>query len=342
MGEFTYGVTVKEMTAAYQIFANGGVFNEERIVLQILDTEGNVVVDNEKKSEIVMTAQNASIMTQMLQEVVSDGTAKKAITLDQVLDCAGKTGTTQANRDKWFVGYTPYYVCGIWFGYSTPQSLENFDASLTVPMLLWDDIMTDITAEFVEDAKNGGEPLKTFSLAPGVYTATYCKDSGKLLSEACRHDPRGSRAEIGYFVGGTEPTEYCDAHVLVNYDSVTKAIAHPGCPAENVIQVGLLNVQRSFPYNITVTDAQYTTQMLPLDYSYEGLTDKMPFYQNLLPEGFFSGRTSKTAFYNHICLDHPFYVETAPPETLPPDSVDSGTTDPSLPFVPFQYFISCS
>jgi len=324
MGEFTYGVTVKEMTAAYQIFANGGVFNEERIVLQILDSEGNVVLDNEKKSEIVMTAQNASIMTQMLKEVVSDGTAKKAITLDKVVDCAGKTGTTQANRDKWFVGYTPYYVCGIWFGYSTPQSLENFDASLTVPMLVWDDVMTDITAKFVEDAKNGGEPLKTFNMAPGVYTATYCKDSGKLLSEACRHDPRGSRAEIGYFAAGTEPTEYCDVHILVDYDSATKSVAHPGCPTENIVQVGLLNVMRSYPFNITVTDAQYTAQLLPDGYLFDGLTNKMPYYQNMLAEGFYTGRTSKSAFYNRICLDHPFYVETDAPETLPPDAV---TTD---------------
>ncbi|MBE6622045.1 MAG: hypothetical protein E7630_03725, partial [Ruminococcaceae bacterium] len=198
MGEFTYGVTVKEMTSAYQVFANGGVFNEERIVLQILGPDGEVIVDNEKKSSIVMSTQNASIMTQMLKEVVSDGTAKTAITLDKVMDCAGKTGTTQANRDKWFIGYTPYYVCGIWFGYSMPQSLQKFDkeysASKTMPMLLWDDIMTEITAKYVQMDADGVEKLKTLDLAPGVITATYCRDSGKLMTDACKADPRGSRA----------------------------------------------------------------------------------------------------------------------------------------------------
>lgn len=325
MGEFTYGVTVKEMTAAYQIFANGGMFNEERIVLQILDANGDVLVDNEKKSSIVMSAQNASIMSQMLKEVVSDGTAKTAITLDKYVDCAGKTGTTQANRDKWFVGYTPYYVCGIWFGYSMPQSLQSFDkeysASKTMPMLLWDSIMTEITAKYVKMDADGIEDLKTLDLAPGVTTATYCRDSGKLMTDACKADPRGSRAEIGYFAPGTEPTEYCDTHIMVNYDKAHGGVASPGCDPKNIVQVGLLNVLRKFPFNITVTDAQYTAQILPPNYSYEGLTDTMPYYQNLLPEGFFSGQTSKTKFYNHICTFHPFEKETEPPETTVPETL---------------------
>ena len=333
MGEFTYGVTVKEMTSAYQIFVNGGVFNEERIVLQILGPDGEVIVDNVKKSKIVMSIQNASIMTQMLKEVVSDGTAKTAITLDKIMDCAGKTGTTQANRDKWFVGYTPYYVCGIWFGYSTPQSLQLFDkeysASKTMPMLLWDDIMTEITAKYVKMDADGIEPLKTLDLAPGVTTATYCRDSGKLMTDACKADPRGSRAEIGYFAPGTEPTTYCDTHILVNYDKTHGGVASPGCDPDDIVQVGLLNILRKFPFNITVTDAQYTAQVLPINYVYDGLTDTMPYYQNLLPEGFFSGMTSKTKFYNHICVVDPFIKETEPPQTTSPETVP--TPDDVLP-----------
>lgn len=333
MGEFSYGVTVKEMTAAYQVFANGGVFNEERIVLQILDSEGNVVVDHEKKSQIVMSEQNASLMTQMLKEVVSTGTAS-AITLDQQIDCAGKTGTTQKKNDLWYVGYTPYYVCGIWFGYSMPRSLNNFSA---VPVKMWDKIMTEVSAEVIEQAKNGETTLKTLDPVPGVVTATYCKDSGKLMTEACRLDPRGSRAEMGYFAVGTEPSEYCTTHVLVNYDKAHGGIAHPGCGTENIVKVGLLNVYREIPFNITITDAQYTMQYLPEGYSYEGLGTYMPYYQNLLSSGFFIGK-SGNAYYNRICqyhIDNPVLPEppvteppvTEPPITVPPTSV----TEPALP-----------
>lgn len=306
MGEFTYGVTVKEMTAAYQIFANGGIYNDERIVLKILDSNGNVVVDNEKKSQIVLSVENAAIMTKMLEEVVDTGTAAKAITLKNIVDCAGKTGTTQSNKDRWFVGYTPYYVCGIWFGYSMPQSLEKFSATKTVPMLLWDQIMTEITKEYVDRHNEGIEELKTFELPRSVVTATYCKDSGKLMTDACKADVRsGSRAEIGYFANGTQPTEYCDVHVMVNYDKVTKGVAVSGCPSENIIQVGLLNIYREFPKNIKVGDAQYTMQILPADYIYTGLTKSMPYYQNLLPEGYYSGKPSSgSTYYNHICVEH--------------------------------------
>ncbi len=321
MGEFTYGVTVKEMTSAYQVFANGGVFHEERIVLQILGPDGEVIVDNKKESSIVMSVQNASIMTQMLKEVVSDGTAKTAITLDKLMDCAGKTGTTQANRDKWFIGFTPYYVCGIWFGYSMPRSLEDFSSTKTVPMLLWDDIMTEITAKYVKMDADGVEDLKTLDLAPGITTATYCRDSGKLMTDACKADPRGSRAEIGYFAPGTEPVSYCDVHMMVDYDKSHSGVASPGCDPDDIIQVGLLNILRKFPFNITVTDAQYTAQILPINYSYEGLTDTMPYYQNLLPEGFYSGQTSKTKFYNHICIVDPFEKETEPPQTTAPETI---------------------
>ncbi len=327
LGQLSYGVTVKELTAAYQIFVNGGIYNEERLVLQILDSEGEVVIDNEKKSTIVISAETASIMTKMMQEVVKSGTAK-ALTIDKYVNCAGKTGTTENDQDRWFVGYNPYYVCGIWFGYSMPRPLKGFSSGSPMPVLAWDKIMTKVLQKYIDESKTeGGAPLKTFEMAPGIVTATYCKDSGKLMTDACRADPRGSRAEIGYFKAGTEPTEACDVHVLVNYDSKTKAIAVPGCPEENITQVGLLNIYRQMPFNIKITDAEYTMQALPFGYSYGGLGNGNPYYFNMLPPGFYSGYgSSKTSFYNHVCTlhrDNP--VETEPPPVTPPE------TDPETP-----------
>ncbi len=300
MGEFTYGVTVKEMTAAYQIFANGGIFNEERIVLQILDANGNVIVDNTRKSEIVMSAENAAIMTKMLEEVVDSGTATE-VTLRSKIDCAGKTGTTSSQKDQWFVGYTPYYVCGIWFGYSMPRSLEKFSG---VPETMWNMIMGELVADKIAEAENGGEKLKTFTVPRSVTTATYCKDSGKLLTDACKKDPRGSRAEIGYFVRGTEPTEYCDVHFLADRDEKTNGMLTPYCPKENAVQVGLLNVLRQFPYNIYVDDAEYTGQILPDDYSFVGINYTTCYYQNLLPTGFYTGTHRDSSRYNLACMWH--------------------------------------
>lgn len=328
MGEFTWGVVVKEMVAAYQIFANEGIFNDERIVLKILDNDGNVIVDNEKKSEVVISAQTATITTKLLQDVVATGTAYK-ITLKKNVDCAGKTGTSESNNDKWFIGYTPYYVCGVWFGYSMPRSLNKFNSVSSAPVLAWDAIMTKVMQKYVDAAKNGGEPLKKFVDAPGLVQVEYCIDSGKLPTDACRNDLRkitepkkGNRIEKGWFKAGTEPTEYCDCHVMVEYDKVKKAVAMNGCPSENTIKVGMLNHLRVLPFNIQIADAQYTWQQVPDDYSYEGLTSSQPFYIKLLPAGFYTGYTKDGGYYNHACLTH-IKTEPDPPVTEPviPDPV---------------------
>lgn len=328
MGEFTWGVVVKEMVAAYQIFANEGIFNDERIVLKILDNDGNVIVDNEKKSEVVISAQTATITTKLLQDVVATGTAYK-ITLKKNVDCAGKTGTSESNNDKWFIGYTPYYVCGVWFGYSMPRSLNKFNSVSSAPVLAWDAIMTKVMQKYVDAAKNGGEPLKKFVDAPGLVQVEYCIDSGKLPTDACRNDLRkiteptkGNRIEKGWFKAGTEPTEYCDCHVMVEYDKVKRAVAMNGCPSENTIKVGMLNHLRVLPFNIQIADAQYTWQQVPDDYSYEGLTSSQPFYIKLLPAGFYTGYTKNGGYYNHACLTH-IKTEPDPPVTEPviPDPV---------------------
>lgn len=328
MGEFTWGVVVKELVAAYQIFANEGIFNDERIVLKILDNDGNVIVDNEKKSEVVISAQTATITTKLLQDVVATGTAYK-ITLKKNVDCAGKTGTSESNNDKWFIGYTPYYVCGVWFGYSMPRSLNKFNSVSSAPVLAWDAIMTKVMQKYVDAAKNGGEPLKKFVDAPGLVQVEYCIDSGKLPTDACRNDLRkiteptkGNRIEKGWFKAGTEPTEYCDSHVMVEYDKVKKAVAMNGCPSENTIKVGMLNHLRVLPFNIQIADAQYTWQQVPDDYSYEGLTSSQPFYIKLLPAGFYTGYTKNGGYYNHACLTH-IKTEPDPPVTEPviPDPV---------------------
>lgn len=328
MGEFTWGVVVKEMVAAYQIFANEGIFNDERIVLKILDNDGNVIIDNEKKSEVVISAQTATITTKLLQDVVATGTAYK-ITLKKNVDCAGKTGTSESNNDKWFIGYTPYYVCGVWFGYSMPRSLNKFNSVSSAPVLAWDAIMTKVMLKYVDAAKNGGEPLKKFVDAPGLVQVEYCIDSGKLPTDACRNDLRkitepkkGNRIEKGWFKAGTEPTEYCDCHVMVEYDKVKKAVAMNGCPSEDTIKVGMLNHLRVLPFNIQIADAQYTWQQVPDDYSYEGLTSSQPFYIKLLPAGFYTGYTKNGGYYNHACLTH-IKTEPDPPVTEPviPDPV---------------------
>ena len=157
-----------------------------------------------------------------------------------MVDVAGKTGTTTSDNDRWFMGYTPYYVGGVWFGYDMPRSLSGFSASASPAVTIWDGVMTILHEKILGEATASGYGVKSFVLAEGVVTATYCKDSGKLITDACKADPRGDRSETGYFTADTVPKEECDIHVLVDYDKTTGGVACLGCPAENIIQYGLI------------------------------------------------------------------------------------------------------
>ncbi len=314
LGELSYGVSVEEMTAAYAIFANNGVYNEPRTVIKILDSDGNVIVDNSGIGEVVVSETTASIMTLMLKNVVDAGTATR-IDLRHLVNCAGKTGTTRGDNDRWFVGYTPYYVGGVWFGYKMPKSLNNFSTNPSV--LVWNTVMTELHEKYLNAASLGEAELKTFELADGVVQKTYCKDSGLLASDACRMDPRGNRTEVGYFSNSNAPTEYCTTHVLVDmcvHEGKINGVANEACPKTK--QVGLINVtDRAFPVEIYVTDAQYVAR--DLGDATAGGTQNQPYFSTTLPEGTYVGISNADAQYNRACPTH--VVEVPEDEILPED-----------------------
>lgn len=327
LGGMNYGVTVMEITAAYGIFANEGIYSKPRIVLKILDSEGNVIVNNVEETEIVISSQSATIMTKMLENVLKVGTGSK-MTIKNIVDVAGKTGTTSDDNDRWFVGYTPYYIGGVWFGYEIPKSLNNFSASPSPAAKTFDDIMNTLHQKIINEAIEEGTAIRTFEDADGVIQATYCRDSGKLITDACKADPRGSRAEVGYFTRDTVPTEECDCHVLVDYDAVTGAIACPTCPKENIIQVGLLNIERSFSCQVIITDAQYVYRSINLKMTDPVLEPTSAFYANLL-DGKYAGVSSYSTQYNRYCSEH--YVPGYTGETDDPFRYeDEDETDDSL------------
>lgn len=292
LGQFNYGVTVRDITAAYSALANNGIYNEPRSYLRVTDSSGNEILSKDYKGEIVFSEETATLMTMMLENVIKKGSAT-AITLDESVNCAGKTGTTQNNYDRWFIGYTPYYICGTWYGYEYPKAITNISSNPCIKY--WDDVMTEIHSEYIKQ----GNP-KSFPENSNIVEIEYCKDSGKLMSEACKNDPRGNRAERGYFKRGTEPTKLCDCHVYVEYDVVYGGVAGEDCPSENIIRVGLINIVRVFPMQIYVDDAQYVwrdigKEVLP------STSSELPFFANLLGKDEYSGISRVEQQFNRYC-----------------------------------------
>jgi len=306
LGALTVGVSPREMTQAYSFLANDGIYTEARTYLKVLDKNKEVILDNTPETAIVTSEQTASIMTKMLQNVVKNGTAK-AVTLQKYVDVAGKTGTATDDYDRWFCGYTPYYVGACWFGYTELRTIGNI-STVSPATKIWDVVMTRLHQPLIEQSQKTGEPLESFELASGVVTATYCVDSGKLITDACRHDLRGSRIETGYFTMETAPTTACDVHVLVDYDKVTGAVACEDCPPENITQVALVRVEdRDFPAQVTISDAQYVYREWT---SEDGVTDSTsePFFAALIEDEHYCGTSSVTTrAVNSFCFEH--YVE---------------------------------
>ena len=203
LGGMLHGITVRELIGAYQIFNNKGVFTGNRTILKIEDAYGNVIVDNEGIPSQVISAPNASIMTKMLQNVVDSGTAD-CITLDDRVQCAGKTGTTSYDKDRWFMGYTPYFMAGVWFAYENSRSLAGFSEIKSPAVDVWDKFMTKLHEQ--EIFSKGITP-KDFELNEGTIVKDICSGTGKLANSSC-----GSRITKGYYTEDNMPTEYCNWH----------------------------------------------------------------------------------------------------------------------------------
>ncbi len=288
LGQLNFGVTLREMTAAYTVFADAGVYHPWRSYYRVLDSDGTVLLACPDRSEPVMSVGNAAIMTKLLQGVVESGTSS-SITLSRTVECAGKTGTTNRDGDRWFIGYTPDTICGVWCGYELPEPLEGRNLCTGI----WNQVMGSIVA------KKGGRTA--FEIPSSVVRVSYCKDSGKLLNEACAADPRGNRGEIGWFLAEDVPHDFCRCHVLCEYDRESGGVCHGNCPEETLEQVGLIRVRREFPMQIYVSDAQYVYDGDPLQYTPN--EDPNQAYFQSAREGY-CGISHTAKQYNRSCAAH--------------------------------------
>ena len=141
LGGLTIGVSPLEMAKGYATICNDGYTRNPSCVMRITDSKGNDIYEYIPEEIEVYEENAARTMTDMLQSVLSDGTAR-GIDLGD-MPAAGKTGTTNSNRDGWFVGYTKYYTTSIWVGYDQPKKLPGLTGS-SYPASIWQDFMNRV------------------------------------------------------------------------------------------------------------------------------------------------------------------------------------------------------
>ena len=198
------GVTVLELTSAYGIFANGGVQTKPAHIQYVIDTTGTIIYpsgNREVEPRHVLDERIAYQITSCLENVIQNGTGRRAKGMGLTRPAAGKTGTTNDNVDAWFVGYTADLVVGVWVGFdknrSSRRNYNQEGAKAALP--IW--------AQFVIDAARG--PHREFPVPEGIVFRDIDKRSGLLKKDGKCPDENISTEP---FIQGQDPKVLCDLH----------------------------------------------------------------------------------------------------------------------------------
>jgi membrane carboxypeptidase/penicillin-binding protein len=174
----TGGVTLLELTSAYGVFANHGLAVAPRLILRVDDRDGHAIFDDPGAVHQALTPATAFLMSSMLADVLTSGTATGARAAGFKLPAAGKTGTADNFTDAWFIGYTPHLVTGVWFGMDKPAPIMNRGFAAVVAVPAWAEFMKQATAK---------DPPDWFDVPPDVEKVTICRVSGLRATDGCRH-----------------------------------------------------------------------------------------------------------------------------------------------------------
>lgn len=145
IGGFTNGLRVVDMAKGYSTLANNGVYNDKTCIVSLIDRTNKDVVSNMRTQTVnVYTEDTAYMITDILKGTLTEpfGTGR-GLSLANGQLAAGKTGTTNSNKDTWFCGYTKYYTTAVWVGYDTPRPMPGVFGA-TYAGSIWKNAMDSI------------------------------------------------------------------------------------------------------------------------------------------------------------------------------------------------------
>ena len=253
---------VIDIAAAYSVFPRDGLYIESRTYTQVTriaeDGTEEVILDNtNREPEAVLSSETTYYINDMLKDVVTGGNGATG-TAAQIsgMTVAGKTGSTNSNTDRWFVGYTPYYTAAVWVGYDTP---ERIYASGNPAVTMWEKVMSQV---------HEGLENKDFTQPDGLVTVQICRDSGLRASEACLNDPRGSRVQSMTLFADDVPAETCAMHVSVEVCTASPVLDSSGTAIEGLYHLAGEFCPREADESLGITEGTVQTIGI-LDYTRE-------------------------------------------------------------------------
>ncbi len=191
VGGMSSGVTTLEMASAFAVFGNNGYYFEPYCYYKVTNHDGSEVLleAGDSSGDSVLSESTSGVMRQLLKTVVSSGTgAGYGIS---GFETFAKTGTTSDDKDRWFVGGTPYYVAAVWYGYDTPREINN----------VWGNPAGKLFKAVLDDVHEDLDG-KSFPSSSGLVARSYCRISGDLASKGC------ASTGTGYYRSNHLPS-YC-------------------------------------------------------------------------------------------------------------------------------------
>jgi len=234
LGGLTYGASTVEMAGAYSTIQNHGIYRGTTCLTSIKDRDGNEIYKDQDEVR-VYKASAADTVVDMMKGVLTVGTAKGIRwNMSSKIVAAGKTGTTNNNKDAWFCGFTPYYTVTVWCGFDTPKRMANLQGA-TYPARIWKDAMLKLTegleqiSDFSKvDYSDETDDLSNINIADDLPEDAYSKylpgrpDVEELSSGYTVYDYRKDRV-IGESVdviiaqiNATQPSDISILHNLYN------------------------------------------------------------------------------------------------------------------------------
>ena len=151
-------LTPMELAGAYATFANYGWHSDPTLIMQVTDSNGNIILDNTPKPQLVLDPWASAALTDVLQGVISQGTATNA---KIGRPAAGKTGTTDSQRDVWFVGYVPQLATAVWVGNDDYRPMGKGATGGGYAAPVWRNFMVEaLRNEPVESFRSPGEFIR--------------------------------------------------------------------------------------------------------------------------------------------------------------------------------------
>lgn len=251
----SYTVTNEMLTAAFASIANDGIYQKPTYYTKVLDRQGNILLESVPSQTRIIKSSSAALLTSAMEDVISSDSSyyyQYGITptgkLCQVdsMTLAGKSGTTTIGSDVWFIGYSPYYTCGIWSGYDDSKVLST---GTEYHKTIWQKIMARIHT----DLDN-----KDFVFTDELESAKICSKSGLLAVDGvCNSSSSNASVYTEYFAPGTAPTSYCDRHYALRICTESGKSATKYCPGDSVVQRVYLHIDDSDLSSGTTTDSDY-------------------------------------------------------------------------------------